>query len=598
VWALAGLLLLAVAGLPAAARAAGESAPLAPPDTASPSATLATLLDGVEAAYAARAAGGADAARVEEPLQRAIEALDLTAVPPEFRRVQGVETALLLYEILSRLDLPPEDSVPDIAAAAGKLTRWTIPDTPISLAQATQGAQAGEFLFEPRVTADARTWYERVRHLPKHPGRVQADVFQLYRLGTGPLLGRILPAGIDRWMPAAGQADLLGVPGWKCLAVLLANGLALGLVGLVWYLVRRMDGRLAAAFLGATLIALPLALRGLAVEELRVYGPLLEALQVIWTLILFAGAILLAVTLVAALGRLLDRLGRLENTPAARHAVMLGIRFLQIAVGIWLIVMMLQQLGVPVSGIVAGLGVGGIAVALAAQSTLGNLLGGVSLLADRPLRIGETCRFGSSIGTLEFIGLRSTRLRAPDRTLITVPNAVLANLQIENLGGRDRLLLNLVLGLRYETTPDQLRWVLARLRVLLLAHPMVDEDPARVRLKAFGASSLDVEIFAYVATRDWSEFLAVQEDVLLRTMDVLAQAGTGLAFPSQTLYVTRDGGIDAQRGTEAASEVGRWREQGNLPFPDFDPGERGELMNTLPWPPAGSALRRDQERGG
>jgi MscS family membrane protein len=154
-----------------------------------------------------------------------------------------------------------------------------------------------------------------------------------------------------------------------------------------------------------------------------------------------------------------------------------------------------------------------------------------------------------------------------------------------------------VLGLRYETTPDQLRWVLARLRGLLLAHPMVDEDPARVRLKAFGASSLDVEIFAYVATRDWSEFLAVQEDVLLRTMEVLAQAGTGLAFPSQTLYVTRDGGIDAQRGTEAASEIGRWREQGNLPFPDFDPGERGELMNTLPWPPAGSALRRDQERG-
>jgi MscS family membrane protein len=595
---LATLLMLAVVGAHAGAWAQGKGAPLAPPDTASPSATLGTLLEGLEAAYAARATGRADAARGKELLQRAVGALDLTAVPPEFRRVQGVESALLLYEILSRLDLPPAGSVPDVAAvAAGKLTRWTIPDTPIGLVQTTQGTQAGEFLFEPRVIDDARAWYERVRHLPKQPGRIQADVFQLYRLGTGPLLGRFLPAGIDRWMPAAGQADLLGVPGWKCLAVLLATGLALGLVGLVWRLVRRMHGRLAAASLGATLIALPLALRGLAVEELRIYGPLLEALQVVWTLILFAGAILLAVTLVAALGRLLDRLGRLDASPAARHGVMLTVRFLQIVAAIWLLVVMLQELGVPVSGIVTGLGVGGVAVALAAQSTLGNLLGGVSLLADRPLRIGETCRFGSSIGTLEFIGLRSTRLRAPDRTLITVPNAVLANLQIENLGGRDRLLLNLVLGLRYETTPDQLRWVLARLRGLLLAHPMVDEDPARVRLKAFGASSLDVEIFAYVATRDWSEFLAVQEDVLLRTMEVLAQAGTGLAFPSQTLYVTRDGGIDAQRGTEAASEVERWREQGSLPFPDFDPGERGELMNTLPWPPAGSALRRDQERG-
>jgi MscS family membrane protein len=196
---LAGLLLLAVAGFPAAARAAAENAPLAPPDTASPAATVATLLNGVEAAYATRATGRADAARVEELLQRAIEALDLTAVPPEFRRVQGVESALLLYEILSRLDLPPEGSVPDVTTVAdGKLTRWTIPDTPISLVQATQGTQAGEFLFEPRVTADARTWYERVRHLPKHPGRIQADMFQLYRLGTGPLLGRLLPERIDR----------------------------------------------------------------------------------------------------------------------------------------------------------------------------------------------------------------------------------------------------------------------------------------------------------------------------------------------------------------------------------------------------------------
>jgi MscS family membrane protein len=149
-----------------------------------------------------------------------------------------------------------------------------------------------------------------------------------------------------------------------------------------------------------------------------------------------------------------------------------------------------------------------------------------------------------------------------------------------------------VLGLRYETTPEQLRWVLVRLRSLLLAHPMVDEDPAQVRFKGFGASSLDLEIFAYVRTRDWGEFLAVREDVLLRAMDIVAAAGSGFAFPSQTLYVARDGGVDAGRGAEVAAEVARWREKDNLPFPDFDPGERGEIMNTLPWPPDGSALRR------
>jgi MscS family membrane protein len=201
---------------------------------------------------------------------------------------------------------------------------------------------------------------------------------------------------------------------------------------------------------------------------------------------------------------------------------------------------MLQNFGVNVTGLLAGLGVGGIALALAAQKTVENLFGGVSLAADQPVRVGDFCKFGTQVGTVEDIGLRSTRIRTLDRTIITVPNAEFAQVQIENYAARDRIRLLTTLNLRYETTPEQLRRVLEELRKLLLAHPKVHPDPARVRFVRFGAYSLDVEVFAYILTRDYNEYLAVQEELYLSMMDLVKACGTGLAFPSQTLYLERD----------------------------------------------------------
>ena len=147
--------------------------------------------------------------------------------------------------------------------------------------------------------------------------------------------------------------------------------------------------------------------------------------------------------------------------------------------------------------------------------------------------------------------MRSTRIRGSDRTITTVPNADFAKMQITNLTSRDRFLLNTTLGLRYETTPAQLRLCLASLRDLLADHPKVAGSKARVRLVGLGASSLDVQVFAYVLASDNNEFLEVQEDLLLRMIDVVAGSGTGFAFPSQTLYMARDTGLDAWRVREA-----------------------------------------------
>ncbi len=321
------------------------------------------------------------------------------------------------------------------------------------------------------------------------------------------------------------------------------------------------------------------------------------ALPAQWAFVGFTKALLtlaftwLVLRLIDAMARVMTARWVASGQVAAISVVPLARRALKAFVALLALLAVFQNLGFNATGILAGLGVGGLAVALAAQKSLENLFGGLSLIADQPVRVGDMCRFGSQQGTVEDIGLRSTRVRTLDRTIVTIPNADFATMQIENLAARDRMRMTTTIGLRRETTPDQLRWVLVELKRLLLSHPKVSPDPARVRLTNLGASSLDVELFAFVKTGDGDEFLAIQEDLLLRIMDVVAASGTGFAFPAQLAYTAADAGIDAERQKAAEAAVASWRAAGTLPLPDV-PGERaGELAGTLPWPPEGSPPR-------
>ncbi len=222
---------------------------------------------------------------------------------------------------------------------------------------------------------------------------------------------------------------------------------------------------------------------------------------------------------------------------------------------------LLRAFGVNVTAGLAALGVGGLAIALGAQKLFENLIGSLTVLADRPVRIGDFCRFGDTLGTVEEIGIRSTRIRTLERTVLTVPNGEFVTLHIENFSQRDRYWFHPILNLRYETSTDQMRHVLQELRDMLGKHPKVDSSSARVRLIGLAAYSLDVEIFAYAFARDFSGFLELQEELLLSCMDIVEKSGTGFAFPSQTLYLGRDGGLNAARTHEAEEAVRRQREE-------------------------------------
>jgi MscS family membrane protein len=185
----------------------------------------------------------------------------------------------------------------------------------------------------------------------------------------------------------------------------------------------------------------------------------------------------------------------------------------------------------------AGLGIGGIAVALAAQKTLENVIGGLSIIFDKAVRVGDFLKVGDTLGTADYIGLRSTRIRTLDRTVMSIPNGQIANVGIETMSVRDKFWFHHFVGLRYGTTARQLREVVDESTRLLAGRDSVESESVRVRFLRFGPSSLDIELFAYVFANSWERFLEIQEELLLDVMTIVEHAGTAVAIPSQALYL-------------------------------------------------------------
>ncbi len=287
----------------------------------------------------------------------------------------------------------------------------------------------------------------------------------------------------------------------------------------------------------------------------------------------------------------IDRFGeRLRRSGQAAAMVLLGpinnlFRVIVIIVGVTL---WLDNIDYKVTALLAGLGVGGIAVALAAQKSIENLIGAVTLYAAQPVRVGDFCRFGNTLGTVEEIGLRSTRVRTLENTLVSIPNAEFSSLHLDNYSKREKIWYHPRLKLRYETTPDQIRYILVEVRTLLYSHPKVLPDPARIRFVGFGEYSMDLDIFAYIAETDYGKYLEVSEDLNLRIMEIVRNAGSSFAVPTQTTYLERGKGLDSELAREAESRVKEWREQKALYLPEFPPEKIGELRGSLDYPPPGS----------
>jgi MscS family membrane protein len=247
-----------------------------------------------------------------------------------------------------------------------------------------------------------------------------------------------------------------------------------------------------------------------------------------------------------------------------------------------------ESAGYNMSTIIAGLGVGSLAIALAAQKTLENMIGALTLYTARPVSPGDFCRFGEAVGTVEEIGLRSTVIRTLDRTQVIIPNSVFSAAQIENYSSRDRI--RFFRNVRLQLIgAEQLRFILAEIRSLLYSHPETVPDSVSVRLEKIEDATILLRLDAGVATTHFQTFLAVAEDLNLRIIEIVQGAGAVFSGPGQSLQMRESESGSPERLAEIKATLESWRREDRLPFPDYSAEAIAELRGTLDYPPKGSS---------
>jgi len=461
---------------------------------------------------------------------------DLSHLPPATAPKEGVAALGVLADILNRLPPVPLDSIPGAPGtpAANLPARWNIPGTELQLVRIAEGPRAGDYVFSASTLARLPLYHRLAMRDPLQRETPIPNWTTVQQRFTGPLLA-VLP--LDS-LPEPLQATLLGAPLWKILLALTGVALILGLV-LTWMkLVRRLSAPAPPWRQHLLRLTVPLLLAGLVqlghgfnMWQLVLGGVIGEAEIVLATLALYLAAAWAAWTACWFLAEAVIASPVFPDNIYDANLLRLAARVASLASAGTLIILGANEVGVPGVGLLAGVSIGGVALALAAQSTVENLFGGVSIFADRPFRVGDSIRYGGAEGRVESIGPRSSRIRGADGTLTTVPNADLAKMHVTNITSREKFLFRHRIGLRYGPTPDRLRALTEELQTRIAAHRLVESGPGlpRVRLVSLGDTSIEIEINAHVLTTDMREFLEIQEELILEIIGAVEDSGIRFA---------------------------------------------------------------------
>ncbi|MCB1855578.1 MAG: mechanosensitive ion channel family protein [Pseudomonadales bacterium] len=572
--------------------------------TDSPRQTLETFryiadeLDQMVADYGLESASdeGETYSRLNLLIDQAAALVDGSSLPEGSRQQITSATVIHLLDILGRIELPPRESIP--GAEQGDLpSSWLVPGTPIRIVRIADGPRENEYLFSAKTHDDTSRFLRGINDLPLRTRAGISNWSEALSQITGPLI----PAAFVLNMPDPLKLLWLETPIWKILLVAILYSLLF--VSAYW--LNRLSSRHKAprGVAGSFARCLPpmwvllvlWCVEPVVTYQLNVAGSFLATISIANAAIRYTACAWLFWNATQALFGHLVRPGAGGTEKANREIFLLLGKVVAVFGVVAILSTGAQVIGLPVLSIVAGLGVGGLAVALAIRPTLENLIAGIMLYLDHPVRVGDFCSFGDKLGTVENIGLRTTKIRGRDRTLITVPNAEFADMELVNWAACDMMLITSTVSLRYETSSDQLRHVLVKMREMFHAHPKIESESVRIRLVELGPSSLQINIRVYALTREWNEFFAVREDVLLRAKDIVHASGSRFALPAQTLHLTRDAAGDKDLTALAEREVENWRSSGRLPFPAPSPERLQELEGSLDWPPYGSVGRQWQE---
>jgi len=479
---------------------------------------------------------------------KALRYLDLRSMPEDRRLADGTELARQLETILDR----------DTQFDVGNLSRDPEGDIADNLAPNRDRVDT--------FHVNGQTLELDLERVTLHSG-LSVWLFSSDSIARIPLIAQMTNNSvIERHLPLPlVNLQLIGTPLWRWIGlVVLAFALAAFsklLSRLALWLTQHFIKRLAPSwdlgllqtFLGPLRLLLSVSLFRGGMEWFAPSALLRLYLGRVLALLFFWGVFWLCAVIIDVIVRHLR--GRLE----ARHRAFsysvlpLSGRIAKILVFALIIAAVLTAWGYNTTTLLAGLGIGGVALALASQKTIENLFGSVAVISDRPVSVGDFCKFGNQVGTVEDIGLRSTRIRTLDRTLVTVPNGSFSTMALENFDRRDKTLFHVTLNLRRNTTPDQMRTVLQSITNLLKDNSKFETGPMPVHFSGIGAYSLDIEIFMYVLTLDGDEFNKTQQDLFLSILDAVESAGTALAVPTQANinYVAQPPTTSGSNGSNA-----------------------------------------------
>lgn len=459
--------------------------------------------------------------------QAASQYLDLHKVATGDRAVQGPERA---KELCSLLDRDPQFEVDQLSdSPQGNEQDLLAPDTD-ALATFQLKGQPIALQMQREVSQGVRIWLVSADSVTRIP--------QLNALAGETELEKKLPEWLVR-------ITLVETPLWTWIAlVLLAVLLSLisrllsrALIAMVSPVVKRyaksMQTYRLEAFTEPLRLLLSVAVFRTCLEFLAVSALLRTYLLNLIALLVVLGVTSLAMRIVDVISdRVTSRLDPRQR--ALSYSVLpLFVRFIKICLFCIAVLIVLERWGYPTSTIIAGVGVGGLAIALAAQKTIENLFGSISVIMDRPVLVGDFCKFGDQTGTVEDIGLRSTRLRTLDRTVVTIPNSVFSTMTLENYARRDRMWFHPRLQLRRDVSPEQIRQMMEAVAKILEDDPRVDASGVPVRFVNVAQQAFDIEVFAYVLTADYNEYLRAQTELLLKILDAAARLEIGFAVPIQ-----------------------------------------------------------------
>jgi MscS family membrane protein len=560
--------------------AQGEENPLEPLDTSSPQATYLSFVKQVEVledlllAYE-RSRTEANQLAFSSALDDVEVLFDLSEVTGANEGEVGAVSFARLADILNRIPPPDIDEMPDaddVAEAGGGeeftlpgtdtplllsrdgVTNYTLPGTEISITRLEEGARAGSYVFSADTVDGLADWRDDVDGLSVKEG---VEVRNWVRENAD-FTGHLVPRSLVEALPGGANREFLGSPLWKFVVDLVV----IALVGIVTWLWHRLIGcrgtpgttagyvsRLSTTLL---LLVLTSGARRFMSEQFNHSGGLATIVNVAATVVIWvalAWAFWLTTKLIV---EWIIATPTIRDDSIDAHLLRLLAKVVSVVGAFLLMWVGLSRVGVPTVGLGIGAGVAGLAVGLAATSTLENLLGGITVYADKPFRVGDKINVDEEFGTVEAIGPRSTRIRRLDDTRVTLPNADISRQKITNYSERKHILFVHVVGVRYETTPEQLRRIVESIDSRFRVHPMVLDDAEfpRVRVVGYGTSSIDIEVRARIDTDDYFVFTGVQQELLLLIYEIVETAGAGFAFPSTTTYLADDPGPPRPSGHE------------------------------------------------